>query len=69
MRIKKTALEDAARAAVRSLLRGSERNRPKHARGYIALDSFPVYRLSSGRWQVSARFKIEITALIPFSAY
>ncbi|MDR1429809.1 MAG: hypothetical protein LBI85_05920 [Spirochaetaceae bacterium] len=69
MQIKKTALEDAARAAVRAMLRGSERNRPKHASGYIALDSFPVYRLSSGRWQVSARFRIEITGIIPFSVY
>ncbi|MDR1212403.1 MAG: hypothetical protein LBK40_09260 [Spirochaetaceae bacterium] len=69
MRIKKTALEDAARAAVRAMLRGSERNRPKHARGYIALDSFPSYRLSAGRWQVSARFRVEITEIIPFSVY
>ncbi|MDR0389912.1 MAG: hypothetical protein LBH73_07570 [Spirochaetaceae bacterium] len=69
MQIKKTALEDAARAAVRAMLQGSERNRPKHARGYIALDSFPVYRLSSGRWQVNARFRIEITEIIPFSVY
>jgi hypothetical protein len=69
MRIKRTALEDAARAAVRSMLQAGERNRPKHARGYIALESFPAYRLVSGRWQVSARFRIEITEIIPFSVY
>jgi hypothetical protein len=69
MGIKKTALEDAARASVRAILQAGERNRPKHARGYIALDSFPVYRLSSGRWQVSARFRVEITEIIPFSVY
>jgi hypothetical protein len=69
MRIRKAALEDAARAAVRAMLQGSERNRPKHARGYIALDSFPTYRLSAGRWQVNARFRVEITEIIPFSVY
>jgi hypothetical protein len=69
MGIKKTALEDAARAAVRAMLQGSERNRPKHARGYIALDSFPAYRLSAGRWQVNARFRVEISEIIPFAVY
>jgi hypothetical protein len=69
MQIRKIALEDAARAAVRAILQAAERNRPKHARGYIALDSFPVYRLSSGRWQVNARFRVEITEIIPFSVY
>jgi hypothetical protein len=69
IQIRKSALEDAARAAVRNMLRSGERNRPKHARGYIALDSFPVYRMDSGRWMVNARFRIEITEIIPFSVY
>lgn len=67
--IKKTTLEDAARAAVRRLLQGTERNRPKEARGYIALDSFPSFRIDAGRWAVSARFKVEITEIVPFAAY
>jgi hypothetical protein len=67
--VKKTALEDAAREAVRSLLRGSERNRPKEARGYIALSGFPQYWVEAGRWTVSARFRVEITEIIPFAAY
>lgn len=67
--IKKAALEDAARLAVRTMLRGSERNRPKEVRGYISLSSFPNYWIDSGQWAASARFRIEITEIIPFAAY
>jgi hypothetical protein len=69
LEMKKTTLEDAARAAVRGLLQAAERNRPKEARGYIALDSFPLFRIDAGQWTVSARFKVEITEIIPFAAY
>jgi hypothetical protein len=67
--IKKTTLEDAARAAVRRLLQAAERNRPKEARGYIALDSFPLFWIDAGRWAVSARFKVEVIDIVPFAAY
>jgi len=67
--IKQTALEDAARAALRSVLQGSERNRPKEAVGFISLVSFPRYYIDSGRWVVSARFHVQITDIIPFAAY
>lgn len=67
--IKKTTLEDAARAGVRDMLRGMERNRPKEARGYIALAEFPVYWIDAGYWTVSARFRVELTGLQPFAAY
>lgn len=67
--IKKTALEDSARAAVRAMLRGSERNRPKEASGLISLESFPAYYMDSGRWATRARFKVEIKEIIPFAAY
>jgi hypothetical protein len=67
--IKKTTLEDAARAAVRAMLRGSERNRPKEARGYIGLASFPTYWMDAGQWTTSARFRVEIKEIIPFGAY
>ncbi|MDL2229277.1 hypothetical protein LJC14_03400 [Treponema sp. OttesenSCG-928-L16] len=69
LKIKSAALEDAARAAVRAMLRGQERNRPKEARGYIALTSFPVYWIDAGEWTVSARFKVELTEIVPFAAY
>jgi hypothetical protein len=69
LKIKKTTLEDAARAAVRRLLQGSERNRPKEARGYIALDSFPLFHIDAGQWLVTARFKVEIIEIVPFAAY
>jgi hypothetical protein len=67
--VKKAALEDSARAALRALLRGSERNRPKEVTGFISLASFPRYYMESGRWAVSARFRVQITEIIPFAAY
>jgi hypothetical protein len=67
--LKKTALDDAARAALRSLLRGSERNRPKEVTGYISLASFPRYFIDDGIWAVSARFKVQITEIVPYSVY
>jgi hypothetical protein len=67
--IKQLALEDCARAAIRSALRGSERNRPKQAAGFISLASFPRYYIDGGRWSVAARFRLQITEIIPFAVY
>ena len=67
--IKKATLEDAARAAVRAMLRGSERNRPKEARGYMSLAGFPAYWMDAGHWTTSARFRVDIQEIIPFGAY
>jgi hypothetical protein len=67
--IKKKALEDSARAAVRAMLQGSERNRPKEATGFISLESFPAYWMDAGRWAARARFRVEIREIIPFAAY
>jgi hypothetical protein len=69
MTIRKTAMEDAARTAVREMLRGSERNRPKEARGFISLESFPYYYMDTGQWHCSARFRVEIKEITPFAAY
>lgn len=67
--IKKAALDDAARTGIRAILRANERNRPKQARGFISLAAFPRYWIDSGQWSVSARFRLEITEIIPFAAY
>ena len=67
--IKQTALEDAARAGIRAMLRGNERNRPKAVRGFIALAEFPSFWIEAGRWTASARFRVEVQEIIPFSAY
>jgi len=67
--LKKIALEDAARAAIRSMLRGSERNRPMEVTGFISLAAFPRYYIDAGRWAASARFRVQITNIIPFPAY
>ena len=66
---KRQGLEDAARAAIRAMLRGSERNRPKEARGFIALAAFPVYGIDAGRWTAFARFRVDTVEIIPFAAY
>ena len=67
--IKKKVLEDSARAAVRAMLQGSEKNRPKEAKGFICLENFPAYWMDAGRWAAQARFRVDITEIIPFSAY
>jgi hypothetical protein len=67
--IKRTALEDAARAALRDALRGSERNRPKEVTGFISLASFPRFFMDSGRMAAAARFRVQITEIVPFAAY
>ena len=67
--IKKSTLEDTARAAVRAMLQGSERNRPKEVSGFISLQTFPYYWIDAGRWAAQARFRVEITEIIPFAAY
>jgi hypothetical protein len=69
MTIKKAGLDDAARAAVRSVLRGSERNRPKEASGFISLAAFPNYFIDSGHCAASARFHVQIKEIVPFAAY
>ena len=63
------ALEDAARAAVRAMLQGMERNRPKEAAGFISLQNFPGFYVDSGRWAVNARFRVDITDIVPFAAH
>ena len=69
LEVRKLALEDAARAAVRAMLQGIVRNRPKEARGYISLHSFPVFWLDRSRWACSARFHVEITEIVPFAVH
>jgi hypothetical protein len=63
------ALEDAARAAIRAMLRGSERNRPKEVTGYISLAAFPRYWMEKGHWTAMGRFRVEILKIEPFAAY
>jgi len=69
MEIQNAVLKDAARAAVRAMLRGSERNRPKEATGFISLASFPRFFIDSGQWVAAARFRVQINEIIPFAAY
>jgi len=60
------ALEDAARQAVRSILRGGERNRPKEARGTVVLTEVPRIWVDEGRFQCSARFRVGVKEIVPY---
>ncbi|MDR2964369.1 MAG: hypothetical protein LBU88_01185 [Treponema sp.] len=67
--VKQLALEDAARVALRAMLRSSERNRPKEANGFISLASFPRFYMDGGRMAVSARFRVLLTEIVPFAVH
>jgi hypothetical protein len=67
--LKMSALEDAARAALRAMLRGSERNRPKEVTGFISIAAFPRFYIEAGRWAASSRFRVQINEIVPFAAY
>lgn len=67
--IRHAALEDAARAAVRGILQGRERNRPREATGFISLQGFPHFFMDAGRVAAQARFRVEITEIIPFAVH
>ena len=66
---KYAALDDAARTAIRAILRGNERNRPKEVSGFVSLAAFPRYWLNKGQWTTFGRFHVEIREIIPFAAY
>jgi hypothetical protein len=67
--IKQAALEDAARAAIRAMLRAGERNRPKAVDGFISLSAFPSFYMDAGQLAAVGRFRVNITGIIPFVAY
>ena len=69
LEIRNAVLKDAARSAVRGMLRSSERNRPKEVSGYISLASFPRFYVDKGLWAASVRFHVQINEIIPFAAY
>ena len=67
--VKQAALEDAARRALRTMLRGTERNRPKEVSGYISLAAFPQFWLDRGQWAAAGRFLVRITDITPFAVH
>ena len=67
--IRYAALTDAARIAVREMLRAGERNRPREASGHISLASFPRFHVSAGRLVATARFRVQITEIVPFAVH
>jgi hypothetical protein len=63
------ALRDAAKQAVRSLVRGIERERPRVVHGRIALAKFPVITIAGGEWAASAQFFVEIREIEKYKGY
>ncbi|MDR1229957.1 MAG: hypothetical protein LBK61_01005 [Spirochaetaceae bacterium] len=63
------AFRVAAQQAVRSLVRGIERERPKVVRGRIALAKFPVITIADGEWAASAQFFVEIREIEKYKGY
>lgn len=54
------AVEHAAGQAIRALAKRLERNRPRRVLGSISLAGGPRIWISSGQWQVQARFRVKI---------
>ncbi|MFA6505966.1 MAG: hypothetical protein WCT14_07700 [Treponemataceae bacterium] len=66
---KAAALKDAARAAVRLVLGGTERNRPKEAFGTVVLMEVPRYWVDAGQYQCAARFRVTVKEIVPYRFY
>ncbi|MDR2842304.1 MAG: hypothetical protein LBV52_03780 [Spirochaetaceae bacterium] len=67
--IKRIALEDAAKKAIKAKLQVLLKSRPKSARGFIALSDFPLFQMNGGQWSCVAHFRIEITDTENYSAF
>jgi hypothetical protein len=63
---KAAALRDAARAAVRTALARTERNRPKEAYGIVTLMEVPRFWVDAGRYECAARFHVNIKEIVPY---
>lgn len=66
---RKEAYEDAARDAIRNLLRGLEPNKPRRVRGRAAFDGTPRIAVVDGAYRVQARFRIDVTDVLAYGVY
>lgn len=66
---RRMAYEDAARAAIRELLRSLEPNKPRRVRGRIVFASTPRIAVADGVYRVEARFRIELTEVEEYGLY
>jgi hypothetical protein len=67
--IKFSALEDAAKKAIRAYLRSNNKNRPSTSKGYISLAQFPSFHIANGKWTANAHFRLQLTSVSQFSVY
>lgn len=66
---RRLAYEDAARAAIRDLLRGLEPNKPRRVKGHIVFAAAPRIAVADGAYKVEARFRIEVTGVEDYGLY
>lgn len=66
---RRLAYEDAARAAIRDLLRGLEPNKPRRVKGHIVFASTPRIAVADGAYKVEARFRIEVTEVQGYGVF
>ncbi|GMO47207.1 MAG: hypothetical protein Ta2G_02570 [Termitinemataceae bacterium] len=67
--IKKAALEDAAKKAIREKLRLLYKNRPHKVKGFLSLSKFPLFKMNSGRWSSVASFRLKVLDVENYTAF
>lgn len=66
---RRTACEDALRAAVREHLRLIEHNKPRGASGRVVFERPPRIVVREGRYVAQVRARVEVTELAPYVVY
>jgi hypothetical protein len=66
---RRLAYEEAARAAIRELLRSLEPNKPRRVRGRLVLSAVPRIAVVDGAYLVQARFRIEVTEIYRYEVF
>jgi hypothetical protein len=66
---RREAFEEAAKAALRELLRGLEPNKPRRVRGRMVFASPPRIGLVDGAWLVQARYRVEVQEVQAYGVY
>jgi hypothetical protein len=66
---RRAAYEDAAREAVRDLMRSLEPNKPRLVRGRLAFERVPSIALRGGMYTVQARIRVTVLEALPYTVY
>lgn len=66
---RREAFDEAAKAALRELLRSLEPNKPRRVRGRMVFTSPPRVGLVDGAWFVQARYRVEVQEVQAYGVY